>query len=105
QVEQIQIEVTDPNTSLNVRIPDGNSEDEEEKARYQLFLTLPEDFQDALKTGELTKINKVLGEMTVEEAERVLDICGKAGVLSLEGGIIDATQGQTIPGQVIDKDE
>ncbi|CAG8541292.1 28539_t:CDS:2 [Racocetra persica] len=105
QVEQIQIEVTDPNTSLNVRIPDGNSEDEDEKTRYQTFLKLPENFQEALKTGELTKINKVLGAMTVEEAERVLDICGKADVLSLEGGIIDATQGQTIPGQVIDKDE
>ncbi|CAG8609766.1 9820_t:CDS:2 [Dentiscutata heterogama] len=105
QVEQIQIEVTDPNTSLNVRIPDANSEDEQEKAKYQNFLKLPENFQEALKTGELTKINKVLGAMTVEEAERVLEICGEANVLSLEGGIIDATQGQTIPGQHIDKDE
>ncbi|CAG8565038.1 6088_t:CDS:2 [Cetraspora pellucida] len=105
QVEHIQIEVTDPNTSLSVRIPDGNSEDEKEKAKYQSFLKLPENFQEALKTGELTKINKVLGAMTVEEAERVLDICGEADVLSLEGGIIDATQGQTIPGQIIDKDE
>ncbi|RIB28816.1 hypothetical protein C2G38_1951273 [Gigaspora rosea] len=105
QVEQIQIEVTDPNTSLNVRVPDANSEDEQEKARYQTFLKLPENFQEALKTGELTKINKVLGAMTVEEAEHVLEICGEADVLSLEGGIIDATQGQTIPGQRIENDE
>ncbi|CAG8540712.1 9236_t:CDS:2 [Gigaspora margarita] len=105
QVEQIQIEVTDPNTSLNVRVPDANSEDEQEKARYQAFLKLPVNFQEALRTGELTKINKVLGAMTVEEAERILEICGEADVMSLEGGIIDATQGQTIPGQRIENDE
>ncbi|CAG8543843.1 425_t:CDS:2 [Acaulospora colombiana] len=102
QAEQIQIEVTDPNSSLNVHIPDEHSEDEKEKEKYQIFLTLPEDFREALKTGELVKINKVLGGFTVEEAEKILEICGRAEVLSIEEGIIDATKGETIPGQNVD---
>ena len=105
QVEQIQIEVTDPNMSLNVRIPDENSTDEEEKAKFQLFESLPVDFQEALKTKELTKINKVLGEMSVEEAENALKICGEADILSIEPGIIDTTQGEVVPGQEIDSKE
>jgi hypothetical protein len=36
QVEQIQIEVTDPNISLNVRIPDENAIDKKEKTKHQL---------------------------------------------------------------------
>ena len=104
QVEQIQIEVTDPNMSLNVRIPDENSTDEEEKARYRLFKSLPVDFQEALKTKDLAKINKVLGEMTVEEAENVLKICGEADILSIEPGIIDTTQGEVVPGQEVDEE-
>jgi cell division cycle protein 37 len=102
QVEQIQIEVTDPNMSLNVRIPDENSTDEE-KAN-QLFKTLPVEFQEALKTKDITKINKVLGEMTVEEAEKVLQICGEADILSIEPGIIDTTQGEVVPGQELDEE-
>ncbi|CAG8614717.1 5120_t:CDS:2 [Acaulospora morrowiae] len=102
QAEQIQIEVTDPNSSLNVHIPDEHSEDEKEREKHQIFLTLPEKFREALKTGELTKINKVLGGYTVEEAEGILEICGRAEVLTIEEGIIDATKGETIPGQDVD---
>ncbi|CAI2174958.1 17088_t:CDS:2, partial [Funneliformis geosporum] len=105
QVEQIQIEVTDPNMSLNVRVPDENAPDEEGKSRYQLFKTLPVDFQKALKTGEITKINKVLGDMSVEKAEQVLQICGDADILSIEPGIIDTTQGEVVPGQELDGDK
>ncbi|GBC02124.1 hypothetical protein RclHR1_04470003 [Rhizophagus clarus] len=105
QVEQIQIEVTDPNMSLNVRIPDENATEEEEKRRYQLFKTLPVEFQEALKTTEITKINKVLGEMPVEKAEDVLKICGDADILSIEPGIIDTTQGEVVPGQEIDNEK
>ncbi|RIA90240.1 hypothetical protein C1645_693751 [Glomus cerebriforme] len=105
QVEQIQIEVTDPNMSLNVRIPDENSTDEVEKKSYQLFKTLPVEFQEALKTKDIIKINKVLGEMTVEEAEKVLQICGEADILSIEPGIIDTTQGEVVPGQELDSEK
>jgi cell division cycle protein 37 len=102
QVEQIQIEVTDPNMSLNVRIPDKNATSEEEKTRYQLFEKLPVDFQEALNTRDIKTINKVLGEMTVEEAEEVLKICGDADILSIEPGIIDTTQGEVVPGQELE---
>ncbi|CAJ0760878.1 13066_t:CDS:2, partial [Entrophospora sp. SA101] len=92
QAEQIQIEVTGPNSSLNVRVPDENSTDKNEQDKYKIFTTLPKNLQEALKTGEITKINEVLGEMSVEEAEDALKICGDADVLSIEEGIIDTTK-------------
>jgi len=39
----------------------------------------------------LDEVNKVLGEMTVDEAEEVVALLGDAGILSLEEEIIDAT--------------
>lgn len=99
QVEQIQIEITDPNSSLNVHIPDENSD------KYPAFMKLPENFREALKTEDIKKINKVLGEMSVEEAEEILKICGEAGALTIEEGIIDATKGETIPGQEVESDK
>nr|CAG8549689.1 10169_t:CDS:2 [Entrophospora candida] len=96
QAEQIQIEVTGPNSSLNVRVPDENSTDKSEQDKYKIFTTLPKNLQEALKTGEITKINEVLGEMSVEEAEDALKICGDADVLSIEEGIIDTTKDAAI---------
>ncbi|CAG8621920.1 11753_t:CDS:2 [Ambispora leptoticha] len=96
QTEQIQIEVVDPNSSIMIRIPKKDSEDPTEKEAYETYLTLPNDFRDALETGELAKINKELGKMPVELAENVLQIVGEAGVLSIEEGVIDTTKGETI---------
>ncbi|CAJ0910749.1 8661_t:CDS:2 [Entrophospora sp. SA101] len=104
QAEQIQIEVTGPNSSLNVRVPDENSTDKNEQDKYKIFTTLPKNLQEALKTGEITKINEVLGEMSVEEAEDALKICGDADVLSIEEGIIDTTKGEVVPNQEITAD-
>ncbi|CAG8495905.1 4139_t:CDS:2 [Ambispora gerdemannii] len=96
QAEQIQIEVVDPNSSITIRIPKQDSEDLAEKEAYEKYLTLPSNFRSALESGELEKINKELGKMPVEVAEKVLEIVGEAGVLSIEEGIIDTTKGETI---------
>ena len=36
-------------------------------------------------------MNKVLGKMSVDEAEQVVEQLGNGGMLSLEEGVIDAT--------------
>jgi cell division cycle protein 37 len=98
-VEQIQIEVTGPNSSLSVNIPDPNSEEPEERKRHEIFMTLPQELRDALQTSDVKVINKVLGKMSVEEAEKVLKVIGECQALTIEEGIIDATKGETIPGR------
>jgi len=97
QVEQIQIEMTGPGNTLSVHIPDENSDDPAEVSRFRNFMTLSEDMREALKTGELEKINKVLGSLPVSEAEKILEICNQSEVLRVEPGIIDTTKGETIP--------
>ncbi|CAG8458742.1 2374_t:CDS:2 [Paraglomus occultum] len=97
QVEQIQIEMTGPGNMLSVHVPDKNSDDPAEISRFETFMTLPENLREALKTGELEKINKVLGSMSVPEAEKILEICNQCEVLRVEPGIIDTTIGETIP--------
>jgi cell division cycle protein 37 len=36
-------------------------------------------------------VNVVLGKMSVEEAEGIVDLLGQGGMLSIEEGVIDAT--------------
>ncbi|TFY59211.1 hypothetical protein EVG20_g7877 [Dentipellis fragilis] len=95
--EQIQLVAENPETTISFNVPDGPPPenlvlegpgtedmdiDEVRKAlqmRWDLFNTLSPALQDALKTGELVKVNKVLGSMSIPEAEnavRVLDMGG-----------------------------
>ena len=90
-VEQIQLHAVDPNTRINIVVPSENPADEEEREARNIFETFPPGLQRALKTGELDRINEVLGKMSVEEAEEVVEQLGNAGMLSLEQGVIDAT--------------
>ena len=39
----------------------------------------------------MDEVNKVLGKMSVDEAEVVVEQLGNGGMLSLEEGIVDAT--------------
>lgn len=39
----------------------------------------------------------VLGKMAVDEAEEIVELLGKGGMLSIEPKIIDTTKGETIP--------
>ena len=60
--------------------------------RWDLFCGLPENLQEALKTGELAAVNKVLGNMPVNEAENAVKALDLGGILSFaEGGIRDET--------------
>jgi cell division cycle protein 37 len=91
--EQIQLHAVDPGTTINIVTPpplDQCTTDDERVSR-QIFDTFPPGLQRALESGSLDKVNEVLGKMSVDEAEQVVEQLGNGGMLSLEEGVIDAT--------------
>lgn len=91
--EQIQLHAVDPDTKINIVTPRplDQCENEEEKQSRQIFESFPPGLQRALESGNLDKVNEVLGKMSVEEAEEIVEQLGNGGMLSLEEGVIDAT--------------
>ncbi|CAO1626117.1 unnamed protein product [Sympodiomycopsis kandeliae] len=111
--EQIQLVAEDPSTIISFEIPDGpapenlvlegeNTENlDVEKVkeflntRWEIFNTqLPSDLQTALKTKSLEKVNKVLGEMQVDQAEHVVGLLDQAGILNFSSAEIRDETGQ-----------
>lgn len=95
-VEQIQLHAVHPGQRIQIGIPPALAQcttDEERKGR-EAFDTFPPGLQRALESGELDEVNKVLGRMSVEEAEEVVGKLGEGGMLSLEEGVVDATTEQ-----------
>ncbi|TPX14358.1 uncharacterized protein E0L32_005554 [Thyridium curvatum] len=90
-VEQIQLHAVEPGTVINISIPPADSTDEGVKTSRDIFETFAPDMQKALETGSLDEVNKVLGNMSVEDAEELVGKLGDSGILSLEEEIIDAT--------------
>lgn len=90
-VEQIQLHAVDPNTKINISIPPANSTVPEEIKAREIFDSFPPGLQRALQSESLDEVNKVLGKMSVEEAEQIVEALGEGGMLSLEEGIVDAT--------------
>ncbi|KAJ6446448.1 Hsp90 co-chaperone Cdc37 [Purpureocillium lavendulum] len=90
-VEQIQLHAVEPGTVINVRVPPADSEDPEEQKARGIFNEFKPDMKKALETGDLDEVNKVLGKLSVEEAEEMVNLFGEANILSLEEQIIDAT--------------
>lgn len=90
-VEQIQLHAVDPNTKITINLPAANSQDPTEIEARKIFDNFPADLQKALASESLDEVNKVLGNMTVEDAEVVVEQLGNGGMLSLEEGIIDST--------------
>jgi cell division cycle protein 37 len=90
-VEQIQLHAVDPNTKITINIPAAGSSDPVEIEARKVFESFSPDLQKALATESLDEVNKVLGNMSVEEAEVVVEQLGEGGMLSLEEGIIDGT--------------
>ena len=71
-VEQIQLHAVEPGTAINIRIPAEDSTEPEELKARELFDAFPPGLQRALKSGSLDEVNKVLGKMSVEQAEEVV---------------------------------
>ncbi len=76
-VEQIQLHAVDPGTTINIKIPPPTSEDPAEVEARKLFEAFPPGLQRALESGSLDEVNKVLGKMSVEEAEEVVGQLGE----------------------------
>lgn len=91
EVEQIQLHAVDPNTKLNIKIPSPEDTNPDSVAAMETFKSFPPNLQRALKSESLDEVNKVLGKMSVEEAEGVVDKLGSSGILTMEEGIVDAT--------------
>ncbi|PYH80847.1 hypothetical protein BO82DRAFT_355071 [Aspergillus uvarum CBS 121591] len=90
-VEQIQLHAVDPNTKISIAIPAAESQDPIEVEARKVFESFSKEMQNALASESLDEVNKVLGELSVEEAEDVVEKLGQFGMLSLEEGIVDAT--------------
>lgn len=90
-VEQIQLHAVEPGTAINIRIPAKDSTEPEEIKARELFDTFPPGLQRALQSGSLDEVNKVLGKMSVEQAEEVVGQLSEGNMLSVEEQIIDAT--------------
>ncbi|KUI62873.1 Hsp90 co-chaperone Cdc37 [Cytospora mali] len=90
-VEQIQLHAVEPGTVINIQVPPETSEDPEEQEARKIFESFSPEMRKAIESGSLDEVNKVLGNMKVEEAEDMVGKLGEAGVLSLEQEIIDAT--------------
>lgn len=91
ETEQIQLHAVDPNTSIHINIPPASPTEEVEVKARGIFDTFPPGLQRALESGELDRVNEVLGKMSVEEAEEVVEKLGEGGMLSVEEGVIDGT--------------
>lgn len=90
-VEQIQLHAVDPKTQINITIPPADSTDLEVKASREVYERFPPGLQKALQTESLDEVNKVLGKMSVDEAEDIVEKLGNSGILTIEEGIVDAT--------------
>ncbi|TFY64323.1 hypothetical protein EVJ58_g2692 [Rhodofomes roseus] len=108
--EQIQLVPEDPSQKISFNVPDGpppenlqlegegledvNIEDVRKmlQLRWDVFEGFPPALQEALKTQELDKVNNVLGNMKVDDAEQVVKMLDIAGILNFsDGGIRDET--------------
>ncbi|CAK7562265.1 MAG: hsp90 co-chaperone Cdc37 [Sporothrix epigloea] len=90
-VEQIQLHAVEPGTVINIRVPPVESADPEVVRARQIYDGFAPDMRKALESGSLDEVNRVLGNMTVADAEALVSDFGEAGILSLEDEIIDAT--------------
>ncbi|MCJ1314581.1 hsp90 co-chaperone Cdc37 [Agyrium rufum] len=89
--EQIQLHAVEPGTDIHINVPQAGSADEVEVAAREIFERFPPGLQRALETGVLDNVNEILGKMSIEEAEEVVNQLGEGGMLSMERGIIDGT--------------
>ncbi|EKM51968.1 uncharacterized protein PHACADRAFT_262403 [Phanerochaete carnosa HHB-10118-sp] len=108
--EQIQLVPENPGQSISFNVPDGppperiqlegeglegvNPEDVRRalQMRWDVFQGFAPAFQDALRSQSLDQVNKVLGNMKVEDAEQVVNMLDVAGILNFsEHGVRDDT--------------
>lgn len=90
-VEQIQLHAVDPNTKIGINVPPANHDDPRIQECRKIYESFSPNLQKALASNDLAEINKVLGKMQVEEAEEIVELLSKGGMLAIEDKILDAT--------------
>ncbi|KAL7923912.1 Cdc37 N terminal kinase binding domain-containing protein [Trichoderma austrokoningii] len=90
-VEQIQLHAVEPGTSIQINVPPVESDDVDDQAARRIYDSFDPEMQRALETGELDEVNRVLGNMKIDDAEELVGLFGEAHILSLEDEMIDAT--------------
>lgn len=76
-VEQIQLHAVEPGTVIQIQIPPANSEDPEIKKFREIFESFKPEMKKALESGKLDEVNKVLGDMKIDEAEELVGLFGE----------------------------
>lgn len=91
--EIIQLHATEPGSEITINIPAPITEasTEEEKASRQVFESFPPGLRRALESGKLDQVNEVLGKMSLDEAEEVVEKLGDGNMLSMVQGVVDGT--------------
>lgn len=102
--EQIQLVPENPSVTISFNVPDGpppenltlegpGTEDlDVEEVRkmlqmqWDIFSSFKPEMQDALKSGSLDEVNKILGTMKVDDAEELVKMLDMAGILNFGGG-------------------
>lgn len=83
-VETIQLKSLDDSTELEVNLPDFDSTDPEEARRVEAFSKLPQVMQEAIKTKNLEKVNKVFADTPIKEAEEYLELFNEADIIGVK---------------------
>lgn len=73
-VEQIQLHAVDPGTAIAISVPSADPQNDEEREARKIFESFSKEMQAALETKELDEVNKVLGKLSVPEAEKVVEM-------------------------------
>ncbi|THH07093.1 hypothetical protein EW145_g3629 [Phellinidium pouzarii] len=100
-----------PPEELRFEGPDADTIDMNEvrrmlQLRWDVFNGFSSDLKEALKSQSLEQVNKVLGRIKVDEAERVVGLLDSAGILNFaEGGIRDETGRQSGADEEGDEEE
>ena len=77
EVEQIQLHAMEPGTTIQIRVPPAETDDPDAQAARKIFDSFAPDMKKALESGELDEVNKVLGNMKVEDAEELVGLFGE----------------------------
>lgn len=80
-IEQIQLHAVEPGTEIRIQIPPKDGESEGEKRGREIFESFAPDMRKALESGSLDKVNEVLGEMKVPEAEELVGLLSEVSSL------------------------
>ncbi|KAL7337041.1 Cdc37 N terminal kinase binding-domain-containing protein [Rhodotorula toruloides] len=110
-VEQIQLVPASPDQTITFEIPDGPPPENLEitgegskeldpqlvrdflQKRWDIFQAFPKNLKAALSKKSLDKVNKVLGRMSVEEAEIVVEQLQEAGILLMSLSLLPCRAG------------